>query len=166
MPQTVTAEEVARHYPPCLFDRLIGARTGAAAGGRPKPLHEAVQRDLGWLLGTSQVHDANALRGLAHVVSSVLNYGVPAVEQAALPADAIRKLEADVREAIVRFEPRIARDSLDVSCRPASTPDGRPCVELCIEGDLTAAFSPTRIALVADLFAAGGGFVLRSRDDA
>ncbi|KMZ12651.1 hypothetical protein BHUM_03567c [Candidatus Burkholderia humilis] len=99
-------------------------------------------------------------------MTSVLNYGVPAVEQAVLSADAIRKLEADVREAIVRFEPRIARDSLDVSCRPASAPDGRPCVELRIEGDLTAAFSPTRIALVADLFATGGGSVLRSKDEA
>lgn len=159
-----TADELQRRYPPCLFDRLIGGRAPArtiAETGR-RSLHDAVLRDLTWLLGSVNARGVDRLRDFPHIVGSVLNYGRRELSHASLHADAARLLAAEVHEAIVRFEPRIARESLDVQCRPAVTPGGQPCLELRIEGDLATPPTPTRIVLIADFVTAGEGLVFRS----
>lgn len=163
MPQSAAVEEVQRRYPPCLLDRLIAGRapTPMAKDARHKSLHEAILRDLGWLLGSMNARGVSDLRDFPHVANSVLNFGIATPEQVTLQADAARVLEVEVREAITRFEPRIARESLDVQCRPAVTPGGQPCLELRIEGDLITLPVPTRIALVADCAGAGEGLLLR-----
>jgi type VI secretion system protein ImpF len=167
MSQTVIAEERLRRYPPTLFDRLIDGRAAgpvrpARDGGR-HALKAAVLRDLTWLLNSTHAHGADPLRAFPHILTSVLNFGLPALEHVALLPDATRILEAEVRETITRFEPRIARHSLDVRCRFATTPGGRPCLALSIDADLLTHPVPSRIELLADFVAAGEPLVLRSR---
>ncbi|MFX1762475.1 type VI secretion system baseplate subunit TssE [Paraburkholderia sp. A1RI-2L] len=165
MPHSAALEDIQRRYPPCLFDRLISGREPMrpANDARRKSLHEAVLRDLAWLLGSINTRGVNNLRDFPQIATSVLNFGIPALEHVTLQAEAARLLEVEVREAIVRFEPRLTRDSLDVQCRPATTPGGQPCLELRIEGDLITLPNRTRIVLVADFVEAGEGLVFRSR---
>lgn len=164
-PQSAALEDIQRRYPPCLFDRLIAGRepTRTANDARRRSLHDAVLRDLAWLLGSINTRGVNNLREFPHIATSVLNFGIPALEHVTLQAEASRLLEVEVREAIVRFEPRLAHDTLDVQCRPATTPGGQPCLELRIEGDLIALPNRTRIVLVADFVEAGEGLVFRAR---
>jgi type VI secretion system protein ImpF len=167
MSQPVIVAELQRRYPPTLFDRLIDGRaTGpvrhAGDGGR-QALKEAVLRDLTWLLNSTHAHRADPLHGFAHILTSVLNFGMPALEHVALLPDATRILETAVHEAITRFEPRLARHSLDVRCRFATTPGGQPCLTLNIDADLLTHPVASRIELIADFVTAGEPLVLRSR---
>jgi len=76
-------------------------------------LRAAVLRDLSWLLNAVQ-----PMTGLADrypvAVDSVLNYGLPSVSGQMASRVDIGDLERNIRDAMLRFEPRILADTLEV----------------------------------------------------
>jgi type VI secretion system protein ImpF len=76
-------------------------------------LRAAVLRDLSWLLNAVQ-----PMTGLADrypvAVDSVLNYGLPSVSGQMASRIDIGDLERNIRDAMLRFEPRILADTLEV----------------------------------------------------
>nr|WP_175799186.1 type VI secretion system baseplate subunit TssE [Burkholderia anthina] len=78
-------------------------------------LRAAVLRDLAWLLNTRNAEDGFVdWAAFAHAQASVLNYGMrPLVGK---PMSGVERMavEASIRDAIVRFEPRIAPNSVEV----------------------------------------------------
>jgi len=98
---------------------LLSCLTGEAGGSQPQggmtdaQMLRAVLRNLNWLFNSPQLPQewTQARPGLA---GSVLNYGLPPfIGQPMGPFD-IRRMESALRQAIVRFEPRIDPDTVEV----------------------------------------------------
>ncbi|WP_072776609.1 type VI secretion system baseplate subunit TssE [Marivita hallyeonensis] len=109
-------------------------------------LREIIQRDLSWLLNTGNLDSEIDSEEYPHVMTSVLNYGVPDptgdfanVERATAVRDAIQK-------AIELFEPRIIDGTLKVITR---TDDAKreAIVEFDILADMWAEPLPTELYL-------------------
>lgn len=104
---------------PALLDRLCDdARTHAAEAVDQRvmskqQLRAAVLRDLSWLLNSVQPLSALAER-YPVAVDSVLNYGLPPISGQLASRIDVSHLERNIRQAIVRFEPRILADTLQV----------------------------------------------------
>ena len=104
---------------PALIDRLSDdARSNPNEANDQRvmskqQLRAAVLRDLSWLLNSVQ-----PLTGLAErypvAVDSVLNYGLPSISGQLASRIDIGDLERNIRDAILRFEPRILAETLEV----------------------------------------------------
>ena len=104
---------------PALLDRLrddARSNPNEASDQRvmsKQQLRAAVLRDLSWLLNAVQ-----PMTGLADrypvAVDSVLNYGLPSVSGQMASRIDIGDLERNIRDAMLRFEPRILADTLEV----------------------------------------------------
>jgi type VI secretion system protein ImpF len=108
-----------------LLDRLTQERS-ASAGGTPagvQTLRRSVLRDLAWLLNSTSLESTQSLDGFDRVRRSVVNYGLPALAGSGAGAVDPTQIERHLREAIVRFEPRIAADSIEVRCAAPSPGD-------------------------------------------
>jgi len=111
--------ELQHRLQPALLDRL----TDEAPHERREPLEarvigkaqlrQAVLRDLTWLMNAVQPGSIDPLtRG--HAASSTLNFGLPTLSGSQASMLHVGALEAAIRQAIVRFEPRILPDSVSV----------------------------------------------------
>ena len=142
---------------PALLDRL----TDDAPGERDESdayrvmskaqLRQAVLRDLGALFNAVQPlgSDGDAYPLLA---DSVLNYGLPALSgQLASKLD-VHLLERAIRQAILRFEPRILPETLQVRAVEAgSVLDTHNVIEFEIRGHLWSQPVPLEILLRTQL---------------
>jgi type VI secretion system protein ImpF len=105
---------------PTLFDRLrddAPQRTEEAAGSftaTRAQMRDIVQRDLGYLLNTTNRADEIDAERYPQVAASVLNYGVPSVTGAYLSEQRWSTLVAVMRRAITDFEPRLDPDALQI----------------------------------------------------
>lgn len=77
-------------------------------------LREMVLRDLGWLFNATRPDSEIDWTAAPHAERSVLNYGLPALSGRTASSIDPRVLQASVREAIIRHEPRILPDTLVV----------------------------------------------------
>jgi type VI secretion system protein ImpF len=142
---------------PALLDRLLDdepekrVESDGARVMSKTALRQAVLRDLAWLLNATQPLD-DAARRHARVAASVLNFGLPPLSgQLASKLD-IGDLERSIRDAILRFEPRILPDTLRVSAREASSVlDTHNVVEFDITGHLWAQPVPLEMLLRTQL---------------
>lgn len=106
---------------PALLDRLLD---DDPADQKPEPkerrmlskaqFREAVLRDLGFLLNAAAPAGDEGIAHYAEVTASVLNYGMPSFAGETATSLDIGALERAVREALIRFEPRIVPASLRV----------------------------------------------------
>ncbi|MGU7784992.1 type VI secretion system baseplate subunit TssE [Burkholderia sp. PU8-34] len=158
---------------PALLDRLTDAdpqrRTeppGAQAVGA-EPLRAAVLRDLTWLLNTRNGEDGFVdWSAFPHAQASVLNYGMRPLVGKPMSGVERMSVEASIRDAIVRFEPRIAPDSVDVRSvldAPGAAGEGRHNVLMFeIRGTLWSVPYPVEFVLRSDLDLETGAMSLQS----
>jgi type VI secretion system protein ImpF len=77
-------------------------------------LRAGVLRDFGWLLNAVRPHDRELPAGLRYASESVLCFGLPPLTgETASTLDAV-ELQQSIREAILRFEPRVLPETLEV----------------------------------------------------
>lgn len=107
---------------PSLLDRLTDDDPGSVQEPVERrvlsrsQMRAAVLRDLTALLNCTRLSDKdNLLAAEVHAANSVLNFGVPSFSGETAASIEISDIERAVRDAIVRFEPRILPDSLVVS---------------------------------------------------
>lgn len=114
-------------------------------------LRQAVLRDLGALFNSVQPL-AESAASYPMLAESVLNFGLPPLSgQLASKLD-VSLLEAAIREAIVRFEPRILADTLQVNAQEsASVLDTHNVIEFEIRGHLWSQPVPLEILLRTQL---------------
>lgn len=132
---------------PSLLDRLTDHQPAASQEAvadrvlNKKQLREAVLRDLSWLFNTVMQEappdsgDVERLRMWAEAPEardSVLNYGIPSLSGITISYLEFPRLEHAIRQAIVRFEPRIDPKTLAVK----------------ISNDLSTGIKPTSLRLV------------------
>lgn len=143
---------------PALLDRLTDDEPGNNAREdqhrvmSKAELRQAVLRDLGALFNAVQPREKE-LGGYPLVVDSVLNFGLPSLAGQLVSRLDVRVIEAAIRRAIERFEPRILADeTLQVSAVEASSVlDTHNVIEFEIRGRLWAQPVPLEILLRTQL---------------
>lgn len=123
-------EAVRDHLLPSLLDRLTDDDPQSRVEAREyrllhtSRLRTCVLRDLVRLFNAIR-HDANGnLEDYPEIRCSVLNYGLPAMSGRCVSGTDMRKLERELRQAIISFEPRLMADSITVKLQPVTNESG------------------------------------------
>jgi len=155
---------------PVLLDRLTDEEPSKREESRHAraltipQLRAAVLRDLGWLLNTTYFESAQSLEDYPEVKTSVINYGIP--ELSGITASSInsRDLERQVRDAILRFEPRIIANTLRVRLAPPTEGQSMNGFQMEITGELWAEPLPERLFLRTSVDLDSGSIDVRDSD--
>lgn len=152
---------------PALLDRLADDRPGERAEAEDRrvmsreQLRQAVLRDLASVFNAVQPLGAEA-EPYPLLAESVLNYGLPPLAGHLASTMDIGVLEGWIRQAIVRFEPRILPDTLEVHALEAtSILDTHNVIEFEIRGQLWSHPVPLEILLRTQLDLEAGQVVVR-----
>jgi type VI secretion system protein ImpF len=114
---------LAERLQPSLLDRLTDDSPDDRLESRDqrvidmRRLREIVQRDLSWLLNTSNNEDWIDPEKYPHVARSVVNYGVEAVSGEFTNERRAELIRLSIARAIEVFEPRIRRGTTRVEMR-------------------------------------------------
>jgi len=148
-----------RAYLPSLLDRLLDdapqqrSEPYEAYAPDERGMRRIIQRDLGLLLNTTNLHDEIDAERYPEVANSVVNYGIPPLSGSYMAEFSWESLEARVREAVTRFEPRLIPDTIRV--RPVRDADPRRYNKMMFEIEALMLWSPYplefRIQSVFDL---------------
>lgn len=105
-----------QHYQPLpsLLDRLAEPEAAGRGSFSASRLRDIIRRDLAWLLNTGNLDGVQDLKDFPQVADSVVNYGIPDLTGASVANADLPALERRIRRAIVRFEPRIVEQSLQI----------------------------------------------------
>ena len=142
---------------PSLLDRLTDKAPDTSTESRDRRvlsmrlLRQAVLRDLTWLLNTGYLETTEDLEAYPQVRDSVLNYGIPDISGTSASNADTAALERSRRDAIVKFEPRISPDSLQVRIARDQSAVGRNALVFTIEGQLWAKPTPIMLYLKTEI---------------
>lgn len=114
-------------------------------------LRECVLRDLSWLLNTENAEPVLDLDDYPAVLTSVINYGIPTVAGLTASGLDLKKLEAQVRDSIIAYEPRILEKDLRVTAYYSDELMSRKTLMFEIDGELWAQPVPLRMYLRTEL---------------
>ena len=142
---------------PSLLDRLIDNEPHLSQESRDKRvlsmkrLREAVVRDVGWLLNTTNYCPQEALEKYPFVAQSVLNYGMQDLTGKAVPGIDLVQKERQLRQALWSFEPRLIRETLKVRIKSSDKKMCRNAFTVELEGQLWAEPSPLQIYMKTEI---------------
>ena len=114
---------------PALLDRLTDDEPDKKVESREQRaislsrLRNAILRDLSWLLNATHMEATEDLSEIPLVASSVLNYGLPSLAGTSLAQLGSDEVCASIREAILRYEPRLLPNSVQVNLTQGSFGD-------------------------------------------
>jgi type VI secretion system protein ImpF len=138
---------------PALLDRLTDLAPHSQVEAEDKrvmnkaQIRDAVLRDLSWLLNSVQPLGKEGLL-FPQAADSVLNYGLPAMSGQMASRVDVSQLERAIKQAILRFEPRVMEDSLEVKALEASSVlDTHNVIEFEIRGFMWAQPVPLELLL-------------------
>lgn len=159
--------DVRNRLQPALLDRLTDDepdRRSEAESGRvmsKTQLRQAVLRDLGGLFNAVQPLGSEAAT-YPLLADSVLNFGLPPLSGQLASRLDVGTLETAIRDAIIRFEPRILPETLQVAALESSDVlDTHNVVEFEIRGHLWSQPVPLEILLRTQLDLEAGQIEIR-----
>ncbi len=139
---------------PALLDRLtdLAPQSNVEADDarmmNKSQIREAVLRDLSWLLNSVQPLSKEVAAQYPQAADSVLNYGLPAMSGQLASRIDVSVLERTIKQAILRFEPRVMEDSLEVKALESSSVlDTHNVIEFEIHGFMWAQPVPLELLL-------------------
>ena len=153
----MAATDLRDRLQPALLDRLTDEDPEHKQDADDKrvlnknQLRQAVLRDLSWLLNAVQPLGKQGAEA-PYAAESVLNFGLPPLSgQLASKVD-VPSVEQAIREAILRYEPRILEHSLTVKAMDSGTMlDAHNVIEFEIRGFLWAQPIPLELLLRTQL---------------
>jgi type VI secretion system protein ImpF len=165
--------EIRDRLQPALLDRLTddAPHERQEASDRrvmsKSALRQAVLRDLSWLFNATQPLPPSQQEQHPMIAESVLNYGLPALSGQLVSKVDINQLERTIRQAILRFEPRLLPESLKVVALEAThVLDTHNMIEFEIRGHLWAQPVPLEVLLRTKLDLEAGQVEVRDASSA
>lgn len=142
---------------PSLLDRLTDLQpentkeSGSQQSMSQEQFKAAVIRDLGWLLNSVALDVCVDLDKYPAIKTSVLNYGLPDLSGHTSSTIDVLHVEKAIRAAILEFEPRVIRNSLNVKVH--ANPDAMAHNSLVFEisGAVFGQPSPFQVVLKSEL---------------
>jgi type VI secretion system protein ImpF len=143
---------------PALLDRLTDREPGRKLESREErvisrsQLRASVLRDLSWLFNTTNLAGDMDLSGHPLVAQSTVNYGLAPLSGKVLSSLDLAELDRVIKEAILRFEPRILPHTLSVrGIAPNEPVNHHNVLSFSITGELWAQPYPLELLLKTDL---------------
>ena len=143
---------------PALLDRLTDEEPNAKKESREhrvmskSRLRQAVLRDLAWLFNATRLEADTDLSRAPAARRSVINFGLPALSGRSATSVDVLELERAIREAILDFEPRILRETLEVKALViASQLDHHNVIGVEIRGQLWAQPVPLELLVRTEI---------------
>ncbi len=136
---------------PSLLDRLTDDAPDQKSESRERRvlsvsgMRAAVIRDLAWLLNTTCLGASVDLKSVPEVRRSVLNYGIVDLTGRTVSGFTEDELVRIVREAILRFEPRLAASTLVVKLEQSAKDREFRAMSFRIEAELWAQPLPLQL---------------------
>lgn len=156
---------------PALLDRLTDDEPEKITESRdqrvialPK-LRQCILRDLSWLLNTPHLAATEDLSPYPYVADSVLNYGLPSFAGSAASQVTSSDIERAIKDAVLRFEPRLIEKSVKVRLLPSSDEQSHNSLQIEIEAELWAQPVPLRMFMKTELDLEIGAVHLTERSD-
>lgn len=147
---------IAERLQPSLLDRLTDNDPTELKETRDsrvidiKQLRDIIQRDLSWLLNTSDSANTFDTEKFPNVAQSVLNYGIREVAGDYSTSDRAERIRKSIANAIEAFEPRIHPGSIDVQLRLGHD-DRNSIVTFDIHADMWAQPMPMELYLRSEV---------------
>jgi type VI secretion system protein ImpF len=136
-------------------DRMIAARRLRARQVITEPvLRREVSRDLEALLNTVALESTVDMTETPYVRRSIINFGVPDFSNRTIDENAVNSIPAEIKTAIVNFEPRLAAASLDVE-RDETVDPAELKVRFVFRAELTCDPVHVPVEFVADVVDTG-----------
>jgi len=143
---------------PALLDRLTDHDPTRKVEGRDErvlsraQLRASVLRDLSWLFNSTNLASTVDLSAHPLAAQSTLNYGLTALAGNAVAGLEFAEVEQILKDAILRFEPRILPQTLTVRGIPAKDAMGHHNIlSLEITGELWAQPYPLELLIKTDM---------------
>jgi type VI secretion system protein ImpF len=149
---------------PSLLDKLTDDDAEKLYASRDKfflstqKLKKSVLRDLNWLLNTTGLSALQDLKFFPLAANSVINFGFPNLAGKTVSSINLAEIEQLMRETLVKFEPRISSETLEVQIIPAHqiqldqhSQGGPNCLVLEVRGVLWGQSRPEAFYLEAKL---------------
>jgi len=142
---------------PSLLDRLADDEPGEQTESRDKRvlsqkrLRESVLRDLAWLLNSSAHAGPDQLKSYPEMKRSVVNFGIPALSGRTVSGTDVAQLQRYVRDAILHFEPRMLKESLNIRVIASKDLYNHNALAFEIEADLWMQPLPLRLYLQTEI---------------
>jgi len=156
---------------PSLLDRLTdlhpekGKESGSQQSMSQSRFKAAVIRDLGWLLNSVALDVCMDLDRYPEVQKSVLNFGLPDLSGHTSSTIDVRSVEKSIRAAILQFEPRVIRSSLEVKVHSNADEMSHNSLIFEIMGEVFGQPSPFQVVLKSELDLECGEFKLTESYD-
>lgn len=118
---------LAERLQPSLLDRLTDNEPGNLKETRDarvidiSRLRDIIQRDLSWLLNTTNTEHSFDAAALPNVARSVVNYGLREVSGEFSTAERAEQIRRSIQRAISIYEPRIIDGTVEVTLNPVDT---------------------------------------------
>jgi len=116
-----------------------------------RSLRESVVRDLSWLLNSVRLSSVQDLGAYPLAARSALNYGLPDLAGRTLTSIDVPALEADLKQAIINYEPRLVAETVHVAMLEAPTEVGINSMQFTIEAMLSAYPAPLALCLRTEI---------------
>lgn len=143
---------------PALLDRLTDHDRTRKVEGRDErvlsraQLRASVLRDLTWLLNSTNLASSVDLSAYPFAADSTVNYGLAALAGNTVAGLEIAEVERILKEAILRFEPRLLPHTVSVRGITAKDPTGHHNIlSLEITGELWSQPYPLELLIKTDM---------------
>ncbi len=142
---------------PSLLDRLRDDQPRSKLESRDRrvlslnELRDCVVRDLGVLLNTDDGQSIADMESYPHTAHSVLNFGIPTLSGTTASGVDVTDIEAAVRDAIRKFEPRLSPETLQVRAVLSDVDMNQNTLIFDIDGEMWADPLPIQLYLQTEV---------------
>jgi type VI secretion system protein ImpF len=123
------------------------ARKGAVTEGQ---LREQLSLDLNALLNTINMETGFDLDKFPRVRESILNYGIPEISNRSIDEDGVADIVAEIRTALLLFEPRLIPDALTVT-RDMTVDSHSLNIRFSVSGEMACDPAAVAVEFIADI---------------
>jgi type VI secretion system protein ImpF len=136
-------------------DRIIAGRRLRARQVINEPiLRREVARDLDALLNAVAMESTIDMSYAPYARKSIINFGLPDIANRTIDENAVNNIPAEIKAAILNYEPRLAPDSIEIA-RDTTVDSDELKVRFLVRADLTCDPVHTPIEFIADVVESG-----------